>query len=92
MKRAHIFLIAIVFCISCSENTEKSISIERPIETWVFRSVVDQKPRMITAALHKDLYLSYSTQTGTLYKAWKGIVNLQGAVFDGALTDLSLRP
>jgi len=84
MKRVHIILIAIVFCISCSENTEKSISIERPIETWVFRSVVDQKPRMITAALHKDLYLSYSTQTGTLYKAWKGIVNLQGAVFDGA--------
>lgn len=39
---------------------------------------------MLVAALHKDLYLAYDTQRGKLYKAWKGIVNFEGAVYDGA--------
>jgi len=84
MKRICLSIFVIFYCISCSNDGVKPINKERPIETWVFRSVIDQNPRMLTVALHKDLYLSYFTQTGTLYKAWKGIVNLEGAVFDGA--------
>ena len=84
MKSICLSLFVIIYCISCSSDTKTVVSKARPIETWVFRSVIDQNPRMISAALHKDLYLSYFTQTGTLYKAWKGIVNLEGAVFNGA--------
>ncbi|WP_420399685.1 PA14 domain-containing protein [Flagellimonas sp.] len=51
------------------------------METWVFRSVLDKKPRMVTAALHDNMWLAYDTQDGTLYKAWKGGVNFDGAVY-----------
>lgn len=54
---------------------------ERPHTPWVFRSVLDETPRMLTAALHDDLWVAYSTQTGTLHKAWRGSVNFDGAVF-----------
>jgi cytochrome c len=35
---------------------------------------------MITAALHENMYVAYSAQTCQLYKAWKG-----GVIFDGAV-------
>ncbi|MBK7010171.1 MAG: hypothetical protein IPH36_16820 [Saprospiraceae bacterium] len=47
---------------------------------WVFRSVLDWKPRVITMALHKDLWVAYSTENAALYKAWKGIVYFDGPV------------
>lgn len=51
---------------------------------WVFRSVLDGIPRMLTAQLQEDFFVSYNTQTSSLYKAWKGIVNYDGAVYNGA--------
>lgn len=56
-------------------------TVERPMDMWVFRSVMDQQPRMLTAALHDDLWVSYDVQNGLLYKAWKGGVNFDGAVY-----------
>ncbi|TMU56533.1 PA14 domain-containing protein [Flagellimonas algicola] len=63
---------------SCSTKPDPH---KRPMETWVFRSVLDKKPRMVTAALHNNMWLAYDTQDGTLYKAWKGGVNFDGAVY-----------
>ncbi|SER42627.1 PA14 domain-containing protein [Neolewinella agarilytica] len=57
---------------------------ERALSPWVFRSVLDDQPRMLTAALHKDLFVAYSAETGALYKAWKGDVDLDGAVYTTA--------
>jgi cytochrome c len=54
---------------------------KRPRDPWVFRSVLDNKPRMITAALHDNMYVAYSAQTCQLYKAWKGGVTFDGAVY-----------
>jgi cytochrome c len=54
-------------------------NIKRPIDAWVFRSVLDQRPRMITMALHEKLWVAYSTQTASFYKAWTG--NITGKVF-----------
>ncbi|RAV98138.1 family 16 glycoside hydrolase [Pseudochryseolinea flava] len=62
--------------ISCNSRKE----IKRPRDPWVFRSVLDSKPRMITVALNDNLYVAYSAQTCELYKAWKG-----GVIFDGAV-------
>ena len=71
-------LIAISF--SCSSP----VTYERPIDTWVFRSVIDKQPRMLTVALNKDLYVCYNLQYGNLYKIWKGGVNYDGAVYTTA--------
>ncbi|NNL90981.1 MAG: DUF1080 domain-containing protein [Saprospiraceae bacterium] len=84
MRKTLTSLLLLICIISCQKDTQNKSQIDRPIDPWVFRSVLDQNPRMITAALNKDLYVSYFTQTGSLYKAWKGIVNFEGAVFDGA--------
>ena len=75
-----ITLIALVFLISCNSNDSES-DIKRPREVWVFRSVLDEKPRMATAALDDNLWVSYDTQTATLYKAWSGGVSFDGAVY-----------
>ncbi|MCB0518187.1 MAG: DUF1080 domain-containing protein [Lewinellaceae bacterium] len=68
-----IFLLA-----SCQKDKP---AVERPNDPWVFRSVLDSMPRMVTAALHDDLWVAYHTQTGAVYKAWKGAVNFDGAVY-----------
>lgn len=62
--------------VSCDRRSET----KRPRDPWVFRSVLDQKPRMVTVALHDDLYIAYDARSCQLYKAWKG-----GVIFDGAV-------
>ncbi len=85
MQKTFLFCLLIALFVSCSSDSDTSaLGNKRPMDTWVFRSVLDQKPRMLVAALHKDLYVAYDTQKGKLYKAWNGIVNFQGAVYDGA--------
>jgi cytochrome c len=37
---------------------------------------------MITLALNDNLWLAYSTQNCAIYKAWKGFVNFDGAVYN----------
>ena len=63
---------------------QEAPAYERGLSPWVFRSVLDGQPRMLTAALHKDLLVAYSAETGALYKAWKGDVDLDGAVYTTA--------
>ena len=66
--------------ISCSKDTK----IERPREVWAVRSVLDQKPRMLSLALSKDLWVAYNTQNAALYKAWTGGINFDGPVYTSA--------
>lgn len=80
---AAIVMFIVLLMSSC--QTESDIAdIDRPTSPWVFRSVLDGNPRMITLALDKDLWVSYHTETGALYKAWKGNANMVGAVYDMA--------
>ncbi|MEM9836335.1 MAG: family 16 glycoside hydrolase [Bacteroidota bacterium] len=74
------FLLFLLF--ACSNPTDHLP--ERPSALWVFRSVLDEQPRMLTALLHQDLNVAYSAQTGSLYKAWRGEVELDGAVYTTA--------
>ncbi|MBP7273627.1 MAG: DUF1080 domain-containing protein [Saprospiraceae bacterium] len=67
----------IIFLMACN-RTENII---RPMSPWVFRSVLDKTPRMITMALNKDMFASFNTQTCALYKVWRGGVDLDGAVY-----------
>ena len=51
---------------------------ERGRDPWVFRSVVDGRPRIATVALAPSLLAAYDTQHGALVRTWRG-----GVVFDG---------
>jgi len=56
-------------------------SIQRPRDIWVFRSVLDKRARMVTLALSDDLWVAYDATNCGLYKAWKGGVKFDGAVY-----------
>lgn len=76
-------LITYVFLLfSCNQNGKSDD--KRPLEAWVFRSVLDRNPRILTVALHQNLFVAYHTKTGGLYKAWKGNVMFDGPVYTTA--------
>ena len=79
-KYVPLVVLCFLVCSACSSPE----SYDRPIDTWVFRSVMDKQPRMLTVALDKDLYVCYNLQNGNLYKIWKGGVNYDGAVYTTA--------
>lgn len=53
----------------------------RPRDPWVFRSVLDQKARMVTLALSDEMWAAYDCTSCALYKVWKGGVHFDGAVY-----------
>lgn len=70
-------VLAVVLVASCQEKQ----SFQRPIDPWVFRSVLDETPRIVTAALSDEIWVAYDARTSSLFKAWKGGVNFDGAVY-----------
>ena len=81
-----ICIIAILTVTSgCDKKGSNAVGPERPYQPWVFRSVLDQQPRIITLALHDNMWAAYHTDSCALYKIWKGHVQLQGAVYDLSL-------
>jgi len=81
--RTILIISALTIVMSCGKRGS-TISPERPYQPFVFRSVLDQQPRIITLALHDDVWAAYHTDSCSLYKVWKGHVLLQGAVYDNA--------
>ncbi len=73
----------IAYTCSNTSNSQSS-NKERPHEPWVFRSVLDQKARMVTLALDKHLWAAYDAERCGLYKVWRSGVNLDGAVYTTA--------
>lgn len=72
--------LALVFVL-LAINVCHAQDIVRPQELWVFRSVLDGRARVVTVALHKDLYVAYDGNSGGLIKVWKEGVSLDGAVY-----------
>lgn len=56
----------------------------RPHDPWVFRCVLDERARMIIAALDDHVWVAYDAASCGLYRVWGGGVKLQGAVFNAA--------
>jgi len=78
-------LLVLIGLLACqTENNTVDNTANRPHDPWVFRSVLDNQARMITIALDKDIWLAYNTENAALYKAWKGVVNFEGAVYNHA--------
>ena len=65
---------------------QPKLEIERPRDPWILRSVLDQRPRMITLALYPEVYAAYDLQRCTFYKVWKGGIFLDGAAFNNIKT------
>ncbi len=57
-------------------------STERGNDPWVFRSVLDWQPRMITMALADDFWVSYNTGNAALYRVWADGVSFEGPVYN----------
>jgi hypothetical protein len=58
-----------------------AILVSRPRDPWVFRCVLDRKPRMVTLALAEDLWVAYDATNCGLARAWKGGVKFDGPVY-----------
>lgn len=92
LRMKHVYsLIVMATCIiscfsmaGCNKKGTAGEGPERPYQPWVFRSVLDSQSRILTLALHDDLWAAYHTDSCSLYKVWKGRVHLQGAVYDNA--------
>ena len=54
----------------------------RPRDPWVFRCVLEERPRMLVLALHEDLWVAYDTSNCSLYGIWSGGIDFAGAVYD----------
>ncbi len=76
-------VICSLFLFSCGEDlsSNETSGVVRPHTPFVFRSVLDKNPRMITFALTDEVWAAYSTNTCGLYKAWQGNVNFEGTVW-----------
>ncbi|MFN0216534.1 MAG: family 16 glycoside hydrolase [Saprospiraceae bacterium] len=86
MKTRTLFLALIIVLLGvwyfASKSGSSIAKIARPNDPWVFRSVMDKQPRMITFALSDQLWASYSTDSCSLYKIWSGSVDFTGAVYN----------
>ena len=85
MKKRNLFLLLIAGLLGLwffASRRNHAAPQARPNDPWVFRSVMDKQPRMITFALHNNLWVSYSTDSCSLYKAWPGGVDFTGAVYN----------
>jgi len=74
--------IALLTLAACQHSPE----IERAKDPWVHRSVLDERPRMITLALHKEGFAAFDAVQCGMYKFWKGGLHLDGAPFTDVKT------
>jgi cytochrome c len=84
------FLSSLVFAATTSflaaEDAPRR-GVKNDQEPWVFRTVLDARPRVLVAALDDSLWAAWDTQRCRLFQVWKPGeqgVKLQGAAFDGA--------
>ena len=82
LYKSLIVIALVISGIGC--NKKESDGKVRPIEHWVFRSVLDWNPRVITLALSDQMWVSYHAASGAMYKAWRGSVYFDGAVYTTA--------
>ncbi|WP_428656404.1 c-type cytochrome [Runella sp.] len=74
-------LLAVVLLMLAAGKLPQREDIQRPLDVWAIRSVLDKKPRMLTLALDKECYVAYDLAKCKLYKVWKGGISLDGAAY-----------
>ncbi|MEM6345862.1 MAG: hypothetical protein AAF927_18355 [Bacteroidota bacterium] len=76
-----LFLVFLGLCMGFKGSGDDE-PIVRPLDPFVFRTTLDDRPRMISLALHPKLWVAYDAATCNLYKAWNGKINFDGTVFN----------
>ena len=76
-------LLLTVCLFGCSDSHDHH-GPERGRDPWVFRSVLDERARMVTLALSPDMWAAYDAQNCAVYKVWKDGVILDGPVYTTA--------
>lgn len=76
----------LLLCLLSACQSRNELPISRPRDPWVIRSVLDQKPRMISLALHDQGYVAYDAARCMPYKIWKGGIHLNGAAYNNIKT------
>ncbi|MEM6336387.1 MAG: family 16 glycoside hydrolase, partial [Bacteroidota bacterium] len=71
---------AVVLVAGCGSDADRELPT-RGQDPFVFRSVLDEKPRMVTVALSDEMWAAYDAKRGSIYKVWKEGVTLDGAVY-----------
>ena len=51
-------------------------------DPWAFRLTMENRTRMLMAALRSDLWVSYNPANGTLHRVWSGGMQFRGKVYD----------
>ena len=82
LARALVLVPALALAIAGCREVGKPPVRERGHDPWVFRLVLDDRPRMLVAALAPQLWVAYDAQQATLHRVWSGGVNLDGAVYN----------
>src|SRR5690625_4026310 len=83
-----LFILAAVGCtgliLQACQGPQEPLAADTRLEGPMpaFRSVLDGRPRMLTVRLDDDVRVAYDTDSGHLYKAWEGDLELKGAPFD----------
>ena len=58
------------------------VSSTRGRDPWAFRLTLENRTRMLVAALRPDLWVAYNPANGTLHKVWSGGIQFRGKVYD----------
>lgn len=70
-----------------SRPGDQSAAPQRGHEPWVFRCVLDRRPRVVVAALSDDLWAAWDATTCGLYKVFPGEAQGGGMNFTGSVYD-----
>lgn len=46
--------------------------VPRPVDPWIFHTILDNQPGILVVALHESLWLGYDTASCTLHRVWRG--------------------
>jgi cytochrome c len=76
-----LYILSIFLLWGCSNGSTEIKEESRPHDPWIFRSVLDLNPRVVTLALDEDMWVAYHAGDCALYQAWKGEVNFDGPVY-----------
>ena len=61
--------LVLVFILGAADPEEP---ITRPVDPWIFHTILDEQPGILVVALHESLWLGYDTASCTLHKVWRG--------------------
>ena len=86
MKKLILVLHLFLCLMYAKESVDRRGEKNQSSDFWVRRTVLDEKPRMITISFGDKLYMAYDLANSELYKAWSGGVIWEGAAINDIKT------